>query len=76
MNHVTKRTDDCYAAYDTNARHVATARRKGKRCLWYVWLNDQSTAATTRNPSPHARVSGQLPEDVQLRLVKAILEAS
>jgi hypothetical protein len=74
-NRIVKRTDDLYAAY-RDGQLVAHATRKGKRCLWYVILKDQSTAATTRNPCPHARVSGQLPEDVQIRLVKAILEAS
>ena len=57
---------------------VATARRKNKGTLWTVWLYEHTAERTgrSRNEAPHARISGKLPEDVQQRLVRALLGAA
>lgn len=60
---------------DIDRTVVATATRKGPRGLWYVYLREHVKTRTGRTETPHARISGRLPEDVQRRLLAAILEA-
>ena len=53
---------------------VVTARRSGKGNLWNVNFHKHVKTGTTRNQAPHVRVSGKLPEEVQLAILKSILE--
>ena len=56
---------------------VGAARRKNKRTLWYVTLREHAAdTQLSRAATPHVRVSGKLPEDVQRQLLRAVLEAS
>ena len=56
---------------------VATARRKNKGTLWYVTLPEHAAdTKLSRAATPHVRISGKLPEDLQRQLLRAVLEAS
>jgi hypothetical protein len=56
---------------------VAAARRKNKGTLWYVTLREHAAdTKLSRAATPHVRISGKLPEDLQRQLLRAVLEAS
>lgn len=74
-NRVIQRDENFWAGVDRDGQIVATASRRGPRTLWHVWVRAQLPKTPTgRNQSPHVRVSGRLPEDVQTTLLYAILE--
>lgn len=54
---------------------VVSARRTGEGNLWRVTFH-KFTKSGTRNETPHVRVSGKLPEAVQLHILKSILEGT
>jgi hypothetical protein len=71
------RRDDNWLQAVRDGQVVAAARRKSKGTLWYVTLREHAAETQlSRNATPHVRVSGKLPEDVQRQLLRAVLEAA
>ena len=68
--------DDNWLQMVRDGKIVATARRQNQGTLWFVFLRDYIADSHGRRAPAHARVSGKLPEDVQRKLLHAILEAA
>jgi len=76
-NRVIERDANWLQGVGRDGEIVAAARRKSKGTLWYVSLRQHlSDQVTSRNQTPHARISGKLPEEVQRKMIRAILETA
>jgi len=74
FNHVVRLGPDHFVGRNVlTGATVASARRTGEGNLWRVTF-PKFAKSGTRNETPHVRVSGTLPEHVQLRILKSILE--
>lgn len=71
-----RQTENHIEAVGYDGKVHAEARRGAPGNLWYVWLLGHKKSSRSRNETPHARVSGKLPEIVQRKLVIATLTAT
>lgn len=73
FNHVVRLGPDHFVGRNIlTGATVASARRTGEGNLWRVTFHRHAKSGT-RNETPHVRVSGKLPENVQFKILNTLL---